>query len=177
MAQKTRSSLCCKGWKNLLMAQLYVFSVFCFSLVITLCLFSEFRHQHDFVRVGQKIKIWLEIPVLVTTNTARDGPTCPPKLQHGLLQLPMSKSLKGPILYCFSSISHFRGPTTLFDMYYPKHIRGPELQLSKSCSAALYSQHSVSVPAPLNVNELRLSAPTWGALPATSLSGRGSPLC
>ena len=63
-----------------------------------------------------------------------------------------------------------------FDMHCPKFICGPELQLSKSRSTELYSEQSVSVPAPLNANELRLSTPTWRALPATSLSGRGSPL-
>ena len=39
-------------------------------------------------------------------------------------------------------------------MYYPKHIHGPAFQLSKSPSAELYSEHSVSVPAPLKANEL-----------------------
>ena len=57
----------------------------------------------------------------------------------------------------------------------PEHIRGPELQLSKSRSAELFSQHSVSVPAHLNVYEFRLSTPTWGTLPATSLSGEEAP--
>ena len=51
-------------------------------------------------------------------------------------------------------------------MYYPKHIRGPAFQLSESRSAELYSEHSVSVPAPLNANEFGLSTPIWGALPA-----------
>ena len=45
-------------------------------------------------------------------------------------------------------------------MHCPKLIRGPELQLSKSCSTELYSEQSVSVPAPLNANELHLSMPT-----------------
>ena len=87
--------------------------------------------------------------------------------------------IKGPILYCFTSISHScqRSNNSVFNMYCPKHIRGPAFQLSKSRSAELCSQHSVSVPAPLNANELRLSAPTWGALPAMSFSGRGGPLC
>ena len=88
--------------------------------------------------------------------------------------------LKGPILYCLSSILHScqrSNNTVCVCMYCPKHIRGPEFQLSKSRSAELYSEQSVSVPAPLNTNELRLSTPTWGALPAMSLSGRGSPLC
>ena len=86
--------------------------------------------------------------------------------------------LKGPILYCFSSVSHScqRSNNTVFDMHCPKPIRGPEFQLSKSRSTELYSEQSVSVPAPLNANELRLSTPTWRALPATSLSGRGCPL-
>ena len=56
-------------------------------------------------------------------------------------------------------------------MYCPKPIRGPEFQLSKSCSTELFPEQSVSVFALLNANELRLSTPTWGALPATSLSG------
>ena len=58
-------------------------------------------------------------------------------------------------------------------MQCPKPIRGPEFQLSKSRSTELYSEQSVSVPAPLNANELHLSTPTWRALPATSLSERG----
>ena len=41
-------------------------------------------------------------------------------------------------------------------MHYPKPIHGPESQLSKSRSTELYSEQSVSVPAPLNANELRL---------------------
>ena len=45
-------------------------------------------------------------------------------------------------------------------MHCPKPIRGPEFQLSKSRSTELYSEQSVSVPAPLNANELRLSMPT-----------------
>ena len=52
-------------------------------------------------------------------------------------------------------------------MHCPKPIRGPEFQLSKSRSTELYSEQSVSVPAPLNANELHLSTPTWRALPAT----------
>ena len=57
-----------------------------------------------------------------------------------------------------------QGPTALFNMHWPKPICGPELQLSKSRSTELYSDQSVSVPAPLNANELRLSTPTWRAL-------------
>ena len=58
-----------------------------------------------------------------------------------------------------------RGSTTLYlKCIAPKPIRGPEFQLSKSRSSELYWDQAVSVPAPLNVNELRLSAP---ALPAT----------
>ena len=85
---------------------------------------------------------------------------------------------KGPILYCFSSISHScqRSNNSVFDMHCPKPISGPEFQLSKNRSTELYSEQSVSVPAPLNANELHLSTPTWRALPALSLSGRGSPL-
>ena len=45
-------------------------------------------------------------------------------------------------------------------MHCPKPICGPEFQLSKSRSTELYSEQSVSVPAPLNANELRLSRPT-----------------
>ena len=60
-------------------------------------------------------------------------------------------------------------------MYCPKHIHGPELQLCKSRSTELYSEHSVSVPAPLNANELRLSTPTWGTLPATDSQGEEAP--
>ena len=86
--------------------------------------------------------------------------------------------LEGPILYRFSSISHSwqRSNNSVFDMHCPKPIRGPEFLLSKSRSTELYSEQSVSAPAPLNANELRLSTPTWRALPATSLSGRGCPL-
>ena len=88
-----------------------------------------------------------------------------------------SLKIKGLILYCFSSISHScqRSNNSVFDMYYRKHIPGPAFQLSKNHSAELYSEHSVSVPAPSNANELHLSTPTWEALPSTSLSGRGSP--
>ena len=86
--------------------------------------------------------------------------------------------VKGPILNCFSSISHScqRSKNSLFDMHCPKPIPGPEFQLSKSRSTELYSEQSVSVPAPLNANKLCLSTPTWRALPATSLSGRRFPL-
>ena len=49
-------------------------------------------------------------------------------------------------------------------MYCPKPIRGPEFQLSKSRSTELYWAQAVSVPAPLNANELCLSTP---ALPDT----------
>ena len=42
-------------------------------------------------------------------------------------------------------------------MYCPKPIQGPEFQLSKSRSSELYWEQAVSVPAHLNVNELRLS--------------------
>ena len=96
-----------------------------------------------------------------------------------LTRRPMwTPSLKVP----YSTVFHqfhtaVKGPKTLFNMYCPKHIPGPAFQLSKSRSAELYSEHSVSVPAPLNANELHLSTPTWGALPAMSLSGRWSPLC
>ena len=89
-------------------------------------------------------------------------------------------SLKVPYYTVFPSISHScqrSNNSDTNDMYCPKHICGPEFQLSKSRFAELYSERSVSVPAPLNANELRLSTPTWGALPAASFSGRGSPLC
>ena len=49
-------------------------------------------------------------------------------------------------------------------MHCPKPICGPEFQLSKSHSSELYWEQAVSVPAPLNANERRLSMP---ALPAT----------
>ena len=52
-------------------------------------------------------------------------------------------------------------------MHFPKPICGPEFQLSKSRSTELYWEQAVSVPAPLNDNELHLSTPTWRALPAT----------
>ena len=52
-------------------------------------------------------------------------------------------------------------------MYCPKPIWGPDHQLSKSCSTELYWERAVSVPAPLNADELRLLTPTWRALPAT----------
>ena len=45
-------------------------------------------------------------------------------------------------------------------MHRPKPIRGPETQLSKSRSGELYWEQAVSVPAPLNANELHLSKPT-----------------
>ena len=48
-------------------------------------------------------------------------------------------------------------------MYCPKPIRVPEFQLSKNRSSELYWEQAVSVPAPLNANELRLST---AALPA-----------
>ena len=85
------------------------------------------------------------------------------------------RKFKGPILYCFSSISYSckRSNNTVFEMSYPKPIHGPEFQLSRSCSTELYSDQAVSEPAPLNANELRLSMPTWRSLPATSPSGRG----
>ena len=41
---------------------------------------------------------------------------------------------------------------------------GPKFQLSESCSIELYWEQAVSVPAPLNTNDLRLSTP---ALPTT----------
>ena len=69
-----------------------------------------------------------------------------------------------------------RSKNSVFDMHCPKSVPGPEFQLSKSRSTELYSKQSVSVPAPLNANKLRLSTPTWRALPATSLSERGCPL-
>ena len=77
--------------------------------------------------------------------------------------------LKGPILYCVSSISHscHRSNNTVFDMHCPKPICGHEFQLSKCCSSELYWEQAVSVPAPLNANELHLSMP---ALPGTGPS-------
>ena len=84
--------------------------------------------------------------------------------------------LRVPYYTVFPSISHSWSNSSVFDMHWPKPIRGPEFKLSKSCSTELYSEQSVSVPAPLNTNELHLSTPTWRALPATSPSGRGCPL-
>ena len=49
-------------------------------------------------------------------------------------------------------------------MHCPKPIYGPEFQLSISRSGELYWEQAVSVPVPLNANELSLSTP---ALPAT----------
>ena len=49
-------------------------------------------------------------------------------------------------------------------MYCPEPICDPEFQLSKSLSTELYWEQAVSVPAPLNANDLRLATP---ALPAT----------
>ena len=70
--------------------------------------------------------------------------------------------LKGPILYCFSSISKScqRSNNTVFEMHCPIPIRGPEFQLCKSHSTELYEKQAVSVPAPLNANELHLSTPS-----------------
>ena len=52
-------------------------------------------------------------------------------------------------------------------MYWPKPLRGLEFQLSKVSqvsSTEFYWEQAVSVPAPLNANDLHLSMP---ALPAT----------
>ena len=89
----------------------------------------------------------------------------------------LSADVKGPILCCFSSFSHSRqrSNSSVFDMHCPKPIRGPEFQLSKSRSTELYSEQSVSVPAPLNANELRLLTPTWRALPASHSQGEDAP--
>ena len=82
---------------------------------------------------------------------------------------------KGPILNCFSSISHSgqRSNNTIFEMHCPKPIHGPEFQLSKSHLRELYWEQAVSVPASLNANELCLSTP---ALPATRPSQGDMPL-
>ena len=78
------------------------------------------------------------------------------------------KHLKVPYYTVFHQFdSDVRGPTALYSI-----CIAPEFQLSKSRSTELYSEHSVSVPLPLNANELCLSTPIWRALPATSLSGR-----
>ena len=63
--------------------------------------------------------------------------------------------LKVPYYTVFSSISHScqRSNNTVFEMHCPKHIHGPEFQLSKSRSSELYWEQTVSVPAPLNANE------------------------
>ena len=78
-------------------------------------------------------------------------------------------TFEGPILYCFSSISLSCrwSNNTVFEMYCPKPICGPEFQLSKSHPGELYWEQAVSVPAPLNANELCLLTP---ALRATHLS-------
>ena len=75
--------------------------------------------------------------------------------------------LKGPVLYCFSSISHSyqRSNNSVFDMYCPKPIHGPEFQLSKSCSSELYRKQAVSVSAPLNI---RFTS-RWAAEPMQDL--------
>ena len=80
--------------------------------------------------------------------------------------IPSTKYFKGPMLYCFSSISHSyqRSNNTVFEMHSPKSIRGPEFQQSKNRSSELNWEQAVSVPAPLNANELHLSMTT---LPAT----------
>ena len=75
----------------------------------------------------------------------------------GSIWTPSRFNIKGPILYCFSSIS-------LSCQGSNKTICCPEFQLSKSPSSELYWEQAVSVPAPLNANELHLSTP---ALPAT----------
>ena len=66
-----------------------------------------------------------------------------------------------------------RSPKTL----YSNHIApNPSLVLNFSWLkvAQLSSpDRAVSVPAPLNANELRLSTPTWSSLACYSLSGRG----
>ena len=82
------------------------------------------------------------------------------------LLLFIPQQIKGPILYCFSSISHSfqRSNNTAFEMYCTKPNCGLEFQLSKSRSSELYWEQAVSVPAPWNANELCLSTP---ALPAT----------
>ena len=53
-------------------------------------------------------------------------------------------------------------------MHCPKPIPGPEFQRSKRRSTELYWEQAVTVPAPLNANELRLTKP---ALPATQGEG------
>ena len=45
-------------------------------------------------------------------------------------------------------------------LYALSQTHGPKFQLSKSHSSELYWQQAVSVPAPLNANELHLSTPT-----------------
>ena len=52
---------------------------------------------------------------------------------------------EGPILYCFSSISHScqRSNNTVFDIHCPKRMRGLEFQQFKSRSIELYSERSV----------------------------------
>ena len=54
-----------------------------------------------------------------------------------------------------------RGPTTLYSICIASNPFVVEFQLPKSRSTELYSEQAVSVPAPLNANELCLSTPTW----------------
>ena len=70
-----------------------------------------------------------------------------------------------------------RGPITSCLMSCPKPVRGPEFQLSEShpTEPSWQWQQSVSVPAPLNANELHLSTPTWRSLPVTSHKGGEAP--
>ena len=102
------------------------------------------------------------VVVILTNFSSMNTVASPAILNNWVFSL-----VKAHILYCLSSTSHScqRSNNSVFDLYYPKHIRGPAFQLSKSRFAELYSEHFVSVPAPLNANELCLSTPTWGALP------------
>ena len=76
-----------------------------------------------------------------------------------LIHVNSSTMFKGPILHCFSSISHScqRFNNIAFDMHCPKPICGPEFQMSKRRSSQLYWEQAVYVPAPLNANEFHLS--------------------
>ena len=54
-------------------------------------------------------------------------------MHHSFYFTKLIALIKGPILYCFSSISHScQTSNTEFDMHCPKPIHGSEFQLSKS---------------------------------------------
>ena len=55
-----------------LQSYIYLGGILCFSLVTTLCS----RCGNHLVKGWENVMIWLKIPVLVTTITAGDQPTC-----------------------------------------------------------------------------------------------------